>query len=62
MSLEIDIDVDNSTKDFNRDDTLITITCSILDFDNSDNASIAMKVFNESLAEGLDDVVDSSKR
>ena len=62
MSLEVDIDIDNSAKDFNRDNTLTTITCFILDFDNSDNTSIAIKVFGENLAEDLDDAVDSSKR
>ena len=51
MNLEVDIDADNSIKDFNRDNTLTTITCFILDFDNSDNASIALKVFDKSLAE-----------
>ena len=48
MSLEINIDVNvDSIKDFDKSDTLIAITCFILDFDN--NASIALKVFNKSL-------------
>ena len=47
MSLEINIDIDiDSTKGFNKNNTLITITCFILDFDN--NTSIALKVFDES--------------
>ena len=43
--MNVDIDID-SIKDFNKSDTLITITCFILDFDN--NASITLKAFDES--------------
>ena len=48
--MSIDVDVD-SIKDFNSDNTLIIITYYVLDFDNSDNTLIALKVFDESLAE-----------
>ena len=61
MNLEIDIDI-NSIKDFNKDNTLTTIICFILDFNNSDNTSIALKVFNESLVEDLNDFINSNKR
>ena len=54
MSLEIDVDIDvDSTKDFNKNNTLIAIMCFVLDFDNSDNI---LKVFGESLAEDLNEV------
>ena len=60
MSVDIDF-----AKGFNKDGSLTTITCFVLDFDNSDNASIALKVF-DSLVKDLiwrvDDVIDSSKR
>ena len=47
MSLEIDIDIDiDSIKDFDKNNTLTTITYFILDFDN--NISITLKVFDES--------------
>ena len=66
MSLEINVDVDiDSTKGFNKNNTLTIITCFVLDFDNSDNA---LKVFDKSLIEDLneiwrvDDVIDSIKR
>ena len=62
MSIDIDIDIDidvdvgvDLAKDFDKSDILTTITCFILGFDN--NTSIVLKVFDESLAEDLNEVV-----